>query len=185
MKPTRLIETFVVAFFFVPHHATVPDQIIPPHVPVGVYKSFVSPISYNPSEAFVGAVVAEKAREAKLAQEAAEQAQADAEAAQLKEQAVTPAPSIQSSVTTVTPVYQSSCGDPKSCIYSHESGNDPTKYNPSGCLGLGQACPASKLLVVCPTVDYACEDAWFTNYMVANYGTWDNAWAVWQSKGWW
>lgn len=81
--------------------------------------------------------------------------------------------------------YPSSCSDPKSCIYSHESGNDPTKYNGSGCLGLGQACPASKLLAVCPTMDYSCEDSWFTGYMISRYGTWANAWAIWQNQGWW
>jgi len=75
--------------------------------------------------------------------------------------------------------------DAKSFIYFHESGNDPTKYNSSGCLGLGQACPASKLLQVCPTMDYACEDSWFTNYMVNRYGTWENAKTFWLNNNWW
>lgn len=85
----------------------------------------------------------------------------------------------------VVSTYPSSCSDPKSCIYSHESGNDPTRYNSSGCLGLGQACPASKLLAVCPTMDYTCEDNWFTGYMESKYGTWANAWAFWQQNFWW
>lgn len=68
----------------------------------------------------------------------------------------------------------------KAFIYQHESGNDPTRYNSTGCLGLGQACPGSKLLVVCPTMDYACEDAFFTRYMEARYGTWSAALAFWQ-----
>jgi len=75
--------------------------------------------------------------------------------------------------------------DAKMFIYMHESGNDPTRWNSSGCLGLGQACPASKLLAVCPNMDYACEDAWFTNYMINRYGTWENARNVWLSQNWW
>lgn len=73
----------------------------------------------------------------------------------------------------------------KAFIYSHESGNDPSKYNSSGCLGLGQACPASKLLASCPNMDYACEDAWFSNYAISVYGSWEGAYSAWQSKGWW
>jgi len=64
-------------------------------------------------------------------------------------------------------------------IYQHESGNSPTKWNQSGCVGLGQACPASKLLDDCPQLDYACEDSWFTQYMIDKYGTWANAYAFW------
>jgi hypothetical protein len=71
--------------------------------------------------------------------------------------------------------------DAKSFIYMNESGNNPAQWNSSGCLGLGQACPASKLLAVCPVVtDYACQDAWFTNYMLSRYGTWEAAKAFWQ-----
>ena len=73
----------------------------------------------------------------------------------------------------------------KSYIYSHESGNDPTRYNSSGCLGLGQACPASKLLIVCPTMDYACEDNWFSNYAISRYGSWYNAYEWWLAHSWW
>lgn len=73
----------------------------------------------------------------------------------------------------------------KSWIYNEESGNDPTRYNTEGCLGLGQACPASKLLIVCPTMDYACEDAWFTNYMEQRYTTWYNAYIWHINHGWW
>lgn len=67
----------------------------------------------------------------------------------------------------------------KAFIYDHESGNDPHKWNNSGCLGLGQACPASKLLAVCPNEDYGCEDSWFTQYMLSSYGSWQNAYAWW------
>jgi hypothetical protein len=73
-------------------------------------------------------------------------------------------------------------GDPKSFIYTCESGNDPAKWNTSGCLGLGQACPASKLLAVCPNTDYACEDQYFTGYMIARYHTWEAAKAFWLAR---
>ncbi len=75
--------------------------------------------------------------------------------------------------------------DPKLFIYFHESGNDPTRWNGSGCLGLGQACPASKLLAVCPNMDYACEDAWFTEYAVNRYGSWQGAYNFWLQNNWW
>lgn len=70
-------------------------------------------------------------------------------------------------------------------IYNHESGNNPARWNSSGCVGLGQACPASKLLAVCPSLDYACEDAWFTRYAISRYGSWKNAYMFWVSHRWW
>ena len=85
----------------------------------------------------------------------------------------------------ITPQPTTEIVDPKLFIYFHESGNDPTKWNGSGCLGLGQACPASKLLAVCPNMDYACEDAWFTNYAVARYGSWQGAYQFWLAHNWW
>lgn len=68
-------------------------------------------------------------------------------------------------------------------IYEHESGNDPTKYNSSGCVGLGQACPASKLLTECPTLDYTCEDNFFDNYANVRYGGWEQAYELGMSRG--
>lgn len=73
----------------------------------------------------------------------------------------------------------------KAWIYNEESGNNPTRWNAEGCLGLGQACPASKLLAVCPTMDYGCEDTFFTNYMLVRYGSWQNAYDFHIAKGWW
>lgn len=70
----------------------------------------------------------------------------------------------------------------KAYIYSHESGNSPTAVNSIGCRGLGQACPGSKL--PCGD-DYACQDAYFTQYMLSRYGTWANAQAFWQANHWW
>lgn len=73
----------------------------------------------------------------------------------------------------------------KMFIYLKESGNNPQARNSAGCLGLGQACPGSKLLAVCPNLDYACEDAFFTNYALSRYGSWEAALAFWQSNHWW
>ncbi len=67
----------------------------------------------------------------------------------------------------------------KTFIYDNESGNNPVRYNSSGCVGLGQACPGSKLLAVCPTLDYNCEDIFFTNYMLNRYKSWVNAYNFW------
>lgn len=76
-------------------------------------------------------------------------------------------------------------GDAKAFIYMHESGNNPKARNSAGCLGLGQACPGSKLLAVCPNLDYACEDQFFTNYMLVRYRSWENARAFWLAHNWW
>lgn len=91
-----------------------------------------------------------------------------------------------SSVSSHTPqAYSIPVGDAKAFIYAHESGNNPLARNASGCLGLGQACPGEKLLVACPTLDYACEDAYFTGYALSKYGSWENARAFWLAHGWW
>lgn len=71
----------------------------------------------------------------------------------------------------------------KAFIYSHESGNNPAAVNSIGCRGLGQACPGSKL--PCSDTDYACQDTWFTNYMLARYGSWSNAHQFWLQHSWW
>lgn len=85
----------------------------------------------------------------------------------------------------VTEVSSDALSD-KMFIYNNESGNDPTKWNGSGCVGLGQACPASKLLAVCPNLDYACEDNWFSNVYLARYqNSWANARAFWEANHWW
>lgn len=95
----------------------------------------------------------------------------------------TPPSTVEAPVAPAVP--SSSGGDAKLFIYNHESGNNPTRANGSGCLGLGQACPGSKLLAVCPNLDYACEDVFFTNYMLARYKSWDNAKAFWLAHNWW
>ena len=98
------------------------------------------------------------------------------------------AKALQKASTKPTTQYRvaSATIDPKLYIYNHESGNNPARWNSSGCLGLGQACPAQKLLNVCPDInDYACQDAWFTNYAVKRYGSWQGAYNFWIQNKWW
>lgn len=71
----------------------------------------------------------------------------------------------------------------KAFIYQKESGNNPAAINSIGCRGLGQACPGSKL--PCSDSDYACQDAWFTNYMLQRYGSWEKAYQFWIANNWW
>ena len=73
----------------------------------------------------------------------------------------------------------------KMFIYYNESGNNPIRRNSSGCLGIGQACPGSKLLAVCPDLDYNCEDKFFTDYANQRYGGWYNAYIFWRKNHWW
>lgn len=85
--------------------------------------------------------------------------------------------------TTRAYAAQANCGSPKACIYMKESGNNPAAINSIGCRGLGQACPGSKL--PCSDTDYACQDAWFTNYAIQRYGGWEQAWVFWKAHKWW
>lgn len=85
-------------------------------------------------------------------------------------------------VTQVASAAPVSSNEAKAFIYQHESGNRTTAVNSIGCRGLGQACPGSKL--PCGD-DYACQDAWFTNYMLQRYGSWENAKAFWVANRWW
>ena len=70
----------------------------------------------------------------------------------------------------------------KAFIYSKESGNNPGAINSIGCRGLGQACPGDKL--PCGD-DYACQDAWFTQYAMDRYGSWEAAYNFWVNNRWW
>lgn len=72
------------------------------------------------------------------------------------------------------PVIETTGDSAKLFIYNHESGNNPGAINKSsGACGLGQALPCSKM--GCTLDDYGCQDAFFTSYMLARYGSWDNA----------
>lgn len=79
------------------------------------------------------------------------------------------------------------CGDNDYAryIYSKESGCRLNARSASGCLGLGQACPGTKLLNACPDLNYTCQNAFFTNYAISRYGSWENAYNEWLRKGWW
>ena len=74
--------------------------------------------------------------------------------------------------------------DAKMFIYFHESGNNPNSINKnSGSCGLGQALPCSKM--PCSLGDYACQDQFFTTYMLNRYGSWVKAKAFWLANSWW
>lgn len=93
-------------------------------------------------------------------------------------------PTYQRITTNLQPQAQvvAGCGDNTyaNFIYMHESGC--STYNPntsSGACGLGQAWPCSKLMAVCPNMDYACENAWFNGYASSRYGGWAQAYDYW------
>jgi LysM repeat protein len=79
--------------------------------------------------------------------------------------------------------YPTSDNAAKAFIYARESGNNPNATNPNGCYGLGQDCNGV-LRTMCGA-DYACQDAYFTRYAMARYGSWAGALAFWQSHHWW
>jgi hypothetical protein len=79
----------------------------------------------------------------------------------------------------------SGCGDNQyaNYIYMHESGCNTTATNYLGCYGIGQSCPASKIAYC--GADYACQNAWFTQYANSAYGGWYNAYLFWLNHSWW
>lgn len=86
--------------------------------------------------------------------------------------------------TQVTDPSITNCGDNiyKQFIYKHESGCNTGSVNAGGCRGLGQACPGSKL--PCGN-DFACQDAYFSQYAQSRYGGWPQAYQAWLAQGWW
>lgn len=72
-------------------------------------------------------------------------------------------------------------------IISHESGWRVNAMNASGCAGLGQACPGSKLRNACPSweSDPVCQMRFFNGYAVGRYGNWIRAFETWQRQRWW
>lgn len=143
-------------------------------------------------QALADQLAAEQAKIAELKQQIADKKAAD-EAAKAAA-AVQPAP-VQTYVAAA-PVPQGgvhyNCGDNyyAAYIYGNESGGhvvgncDTGARNGSGCLGIGQACPGSKLLAVCPNLDYDCENAFFTDY-ANKYGGWAGAYQFWLNNHWW
>jgi hypothetical protein len=79
----------------------------------------------------------------------------------------------------------SGCGDNfyANYIYTHESGCNTSALNSIGCYGIGQACPASKIAQC--GADYACQNAWFTQYAISAYGGWAGAYNHWVNYHWW
>lgn len=100
----------------------------------------------------------------------------------------TPQPQPKQVQTVTTPsiaVAGGKCntGNPyKDYIYYKESTCNPAAVNHIGCRGIGQACPGSKLPC---GADFACQDAWFSNYAIQRYGSWENAYAFWLQNHWW
>jgi hypothetical protein len=73
-------------------------------------------------------------------------------------------------------------------IYSSESSNRLDAINTnSGACGLGQSLPCSKLTSACQDwqTDYACQDNYFTGYMLRRYGSWLAAMVFHEANGWW
>jgi resuscitation-promoting factor RpfB len=72
-------------------------------------------------------------------------------------------------------------------IISHESGWRLAAQNSGGCLGLGQACPGSKLVAACPSYasDAICQLRYFTGYANGRYGSWSAAYQFWLYNHWW
>lgn len=71
-------------------------------------------------------------------------------------------------------------------VISRESGWNLAARNSGGCLGLGQACPGSKLVSACPDWDSnaICQVSFFNRY-ASRYGGWQGAQEFWLLHGWW
>jgi len=101
-----------------------------------------------------------------------------------KDLAVKAEQALQATVSSQKAYATTGCTDAKSCIYFKESGNRTNAINTSsGACGIGQAWPCSKM--PCTLQDYACQDAFFTNYAQTRYNGWENAWAFWQANHYW
>lgn len=77
-------------------------------------------------------------------------------------------------------------------IITKESGWNLAARNAGGCLGLGQACPGSKLINVCPNydTDAVCQMKFFNGYAQTcaswrPYCGWEGAYTFWTLKHWW
>lgn len=99
---------------------------------------------------------------------------------------IAPVPVPQPVAIPVVSSVVSGCGDNfyANYIYMHESGCSLTITNSIGCLGIGQACPSSKLYATCPVLTYACENQFFTAYS-AKYGGWLGSYNFWVANHWW
>jgi hypothetical protein len=62
-----------------------------------------------------------------------------------------------------------------------ESGCRPNAINPSsGACGIPQALPCAKM--GCSLSDPVCQLKWMNSYVHSRYGSWENAYATWQSR---
>lgn len=108
-------------------------------------------------------------------------------AAEQAKKATTVAAAPVASTPILAPSIMAGCGTNSfsQYIYAKESGCNLTVTNAEGCIGIGQACPASKLLAVCPALDFSCQDSFFTSYAVGRYGSWEGAYNFWLANNWW
>ena len=67
-------------------------------------------------------------------------------------------------------------------IFDHESCSDPGRLNSSGCGGLGQACPLSKM--PCGPNDIDCQVRFFDGH-AAGKGGWLASYNFWLANKWW
>lgn len=79
----------------------------------------------------------------------------------------------------------SGCGDNEfaAYIYQHESGCSTTALNSGGCFGIGQDCN-NTVKTQCGA-SYDCQNAYFSRYAIARYGSWQGAYNFWVGHGWW
>lgn len=195
----RLITQAVIAIAMVAHQAILPVQVPfaetakAAEAPAVVRNNYTltfstaspSAVSVKPAKGTFDDTVLAPLKAAQTAKAAADAAAAQAAAQQAAAAAQAAAVARVSTAPVAVPALSGSDAEYKLYIYNHESGNNPTRTNSAGCLGLGQACPGSKLLRVCPTMDYACEDAFFTNYAISRYGSWAGAYSFWITHHWW
>lgn len=94
-----------------------------------------------------------------------------------------PAPVYKAPVVTNTA--PSGCGDNTyaNYIYMHESGCRTDAVNEIGACGIGQAYPCGKM--GCSLSDYACQNAFFNNYAIQRYGSWEAAYYYWLNNRVW
>ena len=81
-----------------------------------------------------------------------------------------------------SPTIVSNCGEGfyQHFIYSHESGCNTSQWT-GNCYGIGQDCNNIVYNLCGPS--YACQNAYFTRYMLDRYGSWANAYAIGMSRG--
>lgn len=99
----------------------------------------------------------------------------------------------RASVTATASASTVNCGDNqyKQYIYQKESGCHTCKinggavdcwYTGNRAFGIGQATDGKVLHC---GGDFACQDAWFSNYAVSRYGSWEGAYNFWIQNHWW